>query len=47
LFWEMHACHQVPMPGLLLDAMKHGGRTWCSMEVVVDYVTELLLPELQ
>jgi pimeloyl-ACP methyl ester carboxylesterase len=46
-FWEMHACRQVPMPGLLLDAMKHGGRTWCGMEVVVDYVAEPLLPESQ
>lgn len=42
LFWETHACRQVPMPGLLLDAMKHGGRVWSGMEVVVDYVAEPL-----
>jgi len=41
-FWETHACRQVPMPGLLLDAMRHGGRVWSGMEVVVDYVAEPL-----
>lgn len=43
-FWETHACRQVPMPGLLLDAMKHGGRVkwWRGMDAVVDYVAEPL-----
>lgn len=47
LFWETHACRQVPMPGLLLDAMKHGGvkqQCWRGMDAVVDYVAEPLSP---
>lgn len=41
-FWETYACRAVPTPGLLLDAMKHGGKVWSGMEVVVDYVAEPL-----
>lgn len=41
-FWEMYACRQVPMPSLLLDAMRHGGRVWSGMDVVKDYVAEPL-----
>ena len=41
-FWETYACRKVPTPGFLLDAMRHGGRIWSGMGVVVDYVAEPL-----
>jgi len=41
-FWETYACRAVPTPNVLLDAMRHGGRVWSGMDVVVDYVAEPL-----
>lgn len=41
-FWETYACRKVPIPRELLDAMRHGGRVWSGMNVVVDYVAEPL-----